>query len=111
MIKFQVLLDGWSYFGLVETGDQVRFWYIGTFVLLRWPLGWCYSTVVTTIDSYNISWCLQTCHFFSRQSILCWLLLCNKYSEFIMSTEYMKISIIWSRFESLRYHKLMAHDY
>jgi len=22
-IKFQVLLDGWSYFGLVETGDQV----------------------------------------------------------------------------------------
>jgi len=25
MIKFQVLLDGWSYFGLVETGDQVRF--------------------------------------------------------------------------------------
>lgn len=25
MIKFQVLLDGWSYFWLVETGDQVRF--------------------------------------------------------------------------------------
>ena len=24
MIKFQVLLDGWSYFWLVETGDQVR---------------------------------------------------------------------------------------
>jgi hypothetical protein len=25
MIKFQVLLDGWSYFGLVETRDQDPF--------------------------------------------------------------------------------------
>jgi len=28
-----LLLDAWSYFGLVETGDQVRFGYIGTFAL------------------------------------------------------------------------------
>jgi hypothetical protein len=37
-------------------------------------LGWCYSSVVivyTTIDSYNISWCLQTRHLFSRLSIIC----------------------------------------
>ena len=31
-------------------------------------------------SSYNISWCLQTCHLFSRLSILCWLLPSNKYS-------------------------------
>jgi hypothetical protein len=34
MIKFQVLLDGWNCFGMVETGGQVHFLYIGTFVLL-----------------------------------------------------------------------------
>ncbi|KAJ6881254.1 hypothetical protein NC651_027959 [Populus alba x Populus x berolinensis] len=87
------------------------YWNFCTIVL---TLGWCDSTVVivyTTINRYNISWCLQTCHLFSRLSIPCWLLPCNKYSKFLTSTEYMKISIKWSIFESLLYHKLMAHDY
>ena len=78
-------MDGWNCFGMVETGGQVHFLYIGTFVLLCWPLGWCYCIVVivfTTIDNYNIFWCLQTCHLFSRLSILCWLLPCNKYQSF-----------------------------
>lgn len=86
------------------------YWNFCTIVL---SLGWCYNTVVivyTTINRYNISWCLQTCHLFSRLSILCWLLPCNKYSKFLTSTENMKISIKWSTFESLLYHKLMAHD-
>ena len=32
-------------------------------------------------------------------------------TQFLISTEYMKISIIWSGFESLLYYKLMANDY
>ena len=81
MIKFQVLLDGWSYFGLVETGPSsfLIYWNFCTAVLTSGLGAIVLVSFFIQPSSYHISWCLQTCHLFSRLSILCWLLPCNKY--------------------------------